>query len=115
MAFRISMSPPPDGVFVSTPRIVGWTERTYKLMIEVSIYPGGPGTQAPSGHCVTWVGHVVYPGTEQHFHSSVHGWGTRVVGGWGRGGGVGWGVGGVGGGGGGVGGGGVYSLCEGDG
>ena len=31
MAFRISMSPPPDGVFVSTPRIVGWTERTYRL------------------------------------------------------------------------------------
>ena len=29
MAFRISMSSPPDGVFVSTPRIVGWTERTY--------------------------------------------------------------------------------------
>ena len=25
------MSPPPDGVFVSTPRIVGWTERTYRL------------------------------------------------------------------------------------
>ena len=33
MAFRISMSPPPDGVFVSTPRIVGWTERTYRLYI----------------------------------------------------------------------------------
>ena len=31
MAFRISMSPSPDGVFVSTPRIVGWTERTYRL------------------------------------------------------------------------------------
>ena len=31
MGFRISMSPPPDGVFVSTPRIVGWTERTYRL------------------------------------------------------------------------------------
>ena len=25
------MSPPPDGVFVSTPRIVGWTERTSRL------------------------------------------------------------------------------------
>ena len=23
-----------------------------KKKIEVSIYPGGPGTQAPSGHCV---------------------------------------------------------------
>ena len=31
MALRISMSPPPDGVFVSTPKIVGWTERTYRL------------------------------------------------------------------------------------
>ena len=31
MAYCISMSPPPDGVFVSTPRIVGWTERTYRL------------------------------------------------------------------------------------
>ena len=36
MAFRISMSPPPDGVFFSTPRIVGWTERTYRLY---SLYP----------------------------------------------------------------------------
>ena len=31
MGFRISMSPPPDGVFVCMPRIVGWTERTYRL------------------------------------------------------------------------------------
>ena len=27
------MSPPPDGVFVSTPRIVGWTERTNRLYV----------------------------------------------------------------------------------
>ena len=38
---------------------------------EVSIYPGGPGAKWPLR---TWVGHVVYPGTEQNFHSSVHGW-----------------------------------------
>ena len=29
------MSPPPDGVFVSTPRIVGWTERTYRLFSNI--------------------------------------------------------------------------------
>ena len=38
MAFRISMSPPPDGVFVSTPRIVGWTERTCRLYRPISCY-----------------------------------------------------------------------------
>ena len=37
MVSRISMSPPPDGVFVSTPRIVGWTERTYRLYSTVPL------------------------------------------------------------------------------
>ena len=78
MAFRISMSPPPDGVFVSTPRIVGWTERTYRLMIEVSIYPGGPGTQAPSGHCVPgwvmWSTRVPNSISILRYTGGVHGW-----------------------------------------
>ena len=40
-----------------------------------SVYlPGWPGHTSAKWPLRTRVGHVVYPGTEQHFHSSVLGW-----------------------------------------
>ena len=40
-----------------------------------SVYlPGWPGHTSAKWSLCTRVGHVVYPGTEQHFHSSLHGW-----------------------------------------
>ena len=42
---------------------------------ERSVYlPGWPGHTSAKWSLRTRVGHMVYPGTEQHFHSSVHGW-----------------------------------------